>query len=113
MKDHQNVKGFKRRAKQREKASSYFVQLMHSNRMLKSSNQHQQQFKQMLTIDEQLTLLPQFLDTKVCYNILATGPLNEFAMFDVDGEMPTPVETDYTISSHHHHTEATLETEAW
>ena len=33
-------------------------------------------------------------------------------MFDVDGEMPTPVETDYTISSHHHHTEATLETEA-
>ena len=37
----------------------------------------------------------------------------ECSMFDVDGEMPTPVETDYTISSHHHHTEATtLETEA-
>jgi hypothetical protein len=88
MKDHKNVNGFKRRTKQREKASSYFVQLMHSNRVLKNSNQnqHQQQYKQVLTIDEQLTLLPQFLDTKVCCDILASGPLNEFAMFDADGE---------------------------
>ena len=31
-------------------------------------------------------MLPDFLSVKNCVNILASGPLNEFALFDVDGE---------------------------
>ena len=87
MKDHKGVSGFKRRAKQREKAASYFVNLMRTQKQCKIIKPESNSgYFHKITINEQLKMLPDFLSVKNCVNILSSGPLNEFALFDVDGE---------------------------
>ena len=87
MKDHNGVSGFKRRAKQRKKAATYFVNLMRSQKQCKETKPLPNTgYFRKTTINQQLEVLPDFLSVKNCVNILASGPLNEFALFDVDGE---------------------------
>ena len=74
MQDNATVAGYKRRQKQRERAAKYFVTLLNN-----SSNNNN-------SLDDMLKVHPQFLNVGVLTSILAAGPLNEFALFDVDGE---------------------------
>lgn len=93
IKDHKNITGYLRRKKQRKTAAQSFVALLPSASVKYEAGLSAGLVKgasissRLLTLDEQISLCKtNFRHLATVENLLAGGPLNEFALFDFDGE---------------------------
>lgn len=74
MPDSKSISGFLRRRKQRLAAARFFVDLVKSP-LASATN-----------LLDQLVICPEFGNVKILCELLARGPPNEFALFDIHGE---------------------------
>ena len=89
MEDNKSIAGYKRRKRQRLTAAKAFVKLLRTtfaNAKSDSSDGCAASGRQLLTLVEQLTLCPSFQNVRKVERLLASGPLNEFALWDLEEE---------------------------
>jgi hypothetical protein len=88
MPDSKHVGGYQRRKRQRETAARAFVDLLpnKSNADVSDVGTNAPTSTGAMSLLEQLRLCPRFRSADALEGMLAKGPLNEFACFDLDGE---------------------------
>jgi SET and MYND domain-containing protein len=89
MEDNRLIAGYKRRKRQRLTAAKAFVKLLRTtsaNAKSDSSDGCAASGRQLLPLVEQLTLCPSFQNVRKVERLLASGPLNEFALWDLEEE---------------------------
>ena len=79
MPDNKSIPGYKKRTVQRQKAATFFVQMLPS---LGTGGET----KEGSALVQQLRACPSFCSVQATANYLARGPANEFALFDYDEE---------------------------
>ena len=93
IKDHKNITGYSRRKKQRKTAAQAFVALLPNDgvkcKTCLSADlvEGTSMSSRLLSLDEQISVCKMnFRHPTIVEDLLAGGPLNEFALFDFDGE---------------------------
>merc|ERR1711871_1488968 len=97
MEDNKSVAGYKKRKRQRMLAANAFVKYLSTiatedakcNASGDDANYNEDDDKpsrKLLTLADQIRMCPSFQNVKTVERLLASGPLNDFALWDLEGE---------------------------